>query len=128
MNYLQVAFNLALIASLAMFVGLLGVLFWAIRPYKNFERGVATLIWAFPASVLATMILVYLDLPHIFLSLFGGPGLSSLNLPPGGSALWRLSEGYSWSSPSLSRWSRPAFWRRLGGKGAAEKLVRLVRS
>lgn len=41
-NYLQVAFNLALIASLAMFVGLLGVLFRAIRPYKNFERGVAS--------------------------------------------------------------------------------------
>lgn len=93
MNYLQVAFNLALIASLAMFVGLLGVLFRAIRPYKNFERGVATLIWAFPASVLATMILVYLDLPHIFLSLFGGPGLSALILPPGGSALWRTLGG-----------------------------------
>ncbi len=92
-NYLQVAFNLALIASLAMFVGLLGVLFQSIRPYKNFERGVATLIWAYPTSVLVTMILVYLDLPHIFLSLFGGPGLSSLILPPGGSALWRTLGG-----------------------------------
>jgi Mn2+/Fe2+ NRAMP family transporter len=54
----QLAFNLALIVSLAIFVALLVVLLFAVRPYKNFERGVATLIWAFPAAVLATMILV----------------------------------------------------------------------
>lgn len=93
MNYLQVAFNLALIASSVMFVALLGVLLRSVRPYKNFERGVATLIWAFPASVLVTMILVYLDLPQIFLSLFGGPGLSSLIMPPGRSKLWRALGG-----------------------------------
>jgi hypothetical protein len=92
-TYLQVTFNLALITSSVMFVVLLGVLLRSVRPYKNFERGVATLIWAFPASVLATMILVYLDLPQIFLSLFGGPGLSSLIVPPGGSALWRTLGG-----------------------------------
>jgi Mn2+/Fe2+ NRAMP family transporter len=56
-NQVQLAFNVALIVSAAIFVGLLGALLWAIRPYKNFERGVATLVWAFPASVLATMIL-----------------------------------------------------------------------
>lgn len=93
MGYLQLAFNVALVLSLLIFVALLGVLLRAIRPYKNFERGVATLIWAFPASVLATMALVYLDLPYIFLSLFGGPGLCALIAPPGGSAAWRLLGG-----------------------------------
>lgn len=93
MNYLQVAFNFALIASLAIFVALLVVLLVAIRPYKNFERGIATLVWAFPVSVLATMALVYLDLPYIFLSLFGGPGLCASVVPPGGSAAWRVLGG-----------------------------------
>ena len=74
-------------------MALLIVLLRAIKPYKNFERGVATLVWAFPASVLATMLLVYLDVPYIFLPLFGGPGLSALVLPPGGSAAWRLLGG-----------------------------------
>ena len=44
MTYLQVTFNLALITSSVMFVVLLGVLLRSVRPYKNFERGVATLI------------------------------------------------------------------------------------
>ena len=93
MNYLQLAFNLALIVSVGIFVALLVALIRAIRPYKNFERGVATLIWAFPASVLATMALVYLDVPYIFLSLFGGPGLCALVVPPGGTKAWRLVGG-----------------------------------
>jgi hypothetical protein len=92
-NQMQLAFNVALIVSVAIFVGLLGALIWAIRPYKNFERGVATLVWAFPASVLATMLLVYLDTPYIFLSLFGGPGLSALIVPPAGSRIWRILGG-----------------------------------
>lgn len=90
---MQVAFNAALISSLGIFVALLGVLLWSIRPYKNFERGVATLTWTFPASVLVTMGLVYLDTPYIFLPLFGGPGLSALIVPPDGSLLWRVLGG-----------------------------------
>lgn len=93
MNQMQLAFNVALIVSVAIFVGLLGALIWAIRPYKNFERGVATLVWAFPASVLVTMVLVYLDTPYIFLSLFGGPGLSALIAPPAHSKAWRVLGG-----------------------------------
>ena len=50
-------------------------------------------MWSFPASVLATMILVYLDTPYIFVPLFGGPGLSALPVPPGGSAGWRVLGG-----------------------------------
>ena len=92
-DYLQVAFNLAMVVSLGIFVALLGVLLWTIMPYENFERGLATLIWAFPASVLATMILVYLDLPYIFLSLFGGPGLSAVIVPPKKSVVWRSFGG-----------------------------------
>jgi hypothetical protein len=92
-NQVQLAFNVALIVSAAIFVGLLGALLWAIRPYKNFERGVATLVWAFPASVLATMILAYLDTPYIFLSLFGGPGLSALIAPPAGLRVWQVLGG-----------------------------------
>ncbi len=93
MNYLQLAFNLALIASVGIFVALLVALIRAIRPYKNFEGGVATLVWSFPASVLATMILAYLDTPYIFVPLFGGPGLSALAVPPGGSTVWRVLGG-----------------------------------
>ncbi|QIN84558.1 hypothetical protein GBA63_19350 [Rubrobacter tropicus] len=93
MNQMQLAFNVALIVSVAIFVGLLGALIWAIRPYKNFERGVATLVWAFPASVLVTMVLVYLDTPYIFLSLFGGPGLSALIAPPARSRAWCVLGG-----------------------------------
>lgn len=93
MSQMQLAFNIALIVCAGIFVGLLGALIWAIRPYKNFEPGVATLVWAFPASVLATMILVYLDTPYIFLSLFGGPGLSSLIIPPARSRAWRVLAG-----------------------------------
>ena len=90
---MQLAFNVALVLSLVIFVALLVVLLKEIRPYKNFERGVATLVWAFPASVLITMLLAYLDTPYVFLSLFGGPGLSSLILPPGQSAAWRVLGG-----------------------------------
>lgn len=93
MNYVQLAFNVALIVSVAIFVALLVALIWSVRPYKNFERGVATLVWSFPASVLVTMILAYLDTPYIFLSLFGGPGLSALVAPPAGSGAWRLLGG-----------------------------------
>lgn len=93
MDYLQLAFNAALVLSLLIFVALLIVLLRAIRPYKNYESGVATLVWAFPASVLVTMLLAYLDTPYVFLPLFGGPGLSSLIVPPSGSAAWRILGG-----------------------------------
>lgn len=93
MNYVQLAFNIALIISVVIFMGLLGVLIWSLEPYKNFERGIATLVWAFPASVLVTMILVYLDTPYIFLSLFGGPGLSSVVVPPAKSRAWAALGG-----------------------------------
>lgn len=93
MQWVQPAFNLALIVSVAIFVGLLGALILSLKPYKNFERGIATLVWAFPASVLVTMFLVYLDTPYIFLSLFGGPGLSSLVVPPSESRAWRVLGG-----------------------------------
>ena len=86
MEWAQVAFNAALLFAVAIFVGLFAFLIREIRPFKNFERGVAALLWSFPLSVLATMILVYLDTPYIFLSLFGGPGLSALVFPPVG---WR---------------------------------------
>ena len=92
-GYLQVSFNVALVLSLVIFVALLVVLLKEIRPYKNFERGVATLVWAFPASVLVTMLLAYVDTPYVFLSLFGGPALSSLIVPPGGSGAWRVFGG-----------------------------------
>ena len=85
MEWAQVAFNAALLFAVAIFVGLFAFLIREIRPFKNFER-VAALLWFFPLSVLATMILVYLDTPYIFLSLFGGPGLSALVFPPVG---WR---------------------------------------
>lgn len=90
---MQVVFNVALIASVAIFVALLGVLLLSIKPYKNFERGIATLVWAFPASVIGTMVLAYLDTPHIFLPLFGGPGLAALLVPPGRSGVWRALGG-----------------------------------
>jgi hypothetical protein len=93
LDYVQLAFNLALIVSVGIFVALLVALIRAIRPYKNFERGVATLVWFFPASVLATMILAYLDTPYIFLPLFGGPGLSALIAPPTGVRAWRTLGG-----------------------------------
>lgn len=89
----QLVFNLALIVSVAIIVGLLGFTVYEIRPFKNFERGIATLTWAFPTSVLLTMILVYLDTPYIFLSLFGGPGLSALLAPPAKSRVWRVLGG-----------------------------------
>lgn len=53
----------------------------------------ATLVWSLPVSVFLTMLLVYLDTPYIFLSLFGSPGLSALLVPPGGSGLWRTLGG-----------------------------------
>ena len=47
----------------------------------------------FPLSVLATMILVYLDTLYIFFSLFGGPGLSAIVFPPAGSNALRVLGG-----------------------------------
>lgn len=93
MDYVDVAFDVALALSAAIFVGLFGFVLYRIKPFSNFERGIAALIWAFPTSVLVTMVLVYLDLPHIFLSLFGIPGLSALALPPEGSRAWRFLGG-----------------------------------
>ena len=69
MEWAQVASNAALLFAVAIFVGLFAFLIREIRPFKNFERGVAALLWSFPLSVLATKILVYLDTPYIFLSL-----------------------------------------------------------
>lgn len=82
MGWAQVAFNAALLASVAIFVGLFAFLIREVRPFETFERGVAALLWGFPLSVLATMVLVYLDTPYIFLPLFGGPGLCALVFPP----------------------------------------------
>lgn len=93
MGWAQVAFNAALLFSAVIFVGLFGFLMREIRPFKNFERGVAALLWSFPLSVLATMVLVYLDTPYIFLSLFGGPGISALVFPPAGSRVLRVLGG-----------------------------------
>jgi hypothetical protein len=93
MGWAQMAFNAALLVSVAIFAGLFAFLIREIRPFKSFERGVAALLWSFPLSVLATMILVYLDTPYIFLSLFGGPGLSALVFPPAGSRALRVLGG-----------------------------------
>lgn len=93
MDYTRLAFNLALLGSAGIFVGLLGFLLYKVRPFTNFERGIATLFWSFPASVLLTMILIYLNLPYFFLSLFGGPGLSALLVPPARSKVWRALGG-----------------------------------
>ena len=89
----QLLFNLALIASVAILFTLIGLAVYEIRPFKNLERGIAALTFSFPASVLLTMVLVYLDTPYIFLSLFGGPGLSVLLVPPAGWRLWRVQGG-----------------------------------
>lgn len=89
----QLLFNLALIGSVAILIGLLGFAVYEIRPLKNLERGIAALTFSFPASVLLTMVLVYVDTPYIFLSLFGGPGLSVLLVPPAGWRLWRVQGG-----------------------------------
>jgi hypothetical protein len=48
MGWAQVAFNAALLVSVAIFVGLFAFLIREIRPFKNFERGVAALLWSFP--------------------------------------------------------------------------------
>jgi hypothetical protein len=93
MGWAQVAFNGALLVSVAIFAGLFAFLIREIRPFKSFERGVAALLWSFPLSVLATMILVYLDTPYIFLSLFGGPGLCALVFPAAGSRALRVLGG-----------------------------------
>lgn len=93
MGWAPVAFNAALLVSVAIFVWLFAFLIREIRPFKSFERGVAALLWSFPLSVLATMILVYLDTPYIFLSLFGGPGLCALAFPPLGSRTLRVLGG-----------------------------------
>lgn len=90
---IQLLFNLALLVSVVTLVVLLGFAAYKVRPFKNFERSVATLTWTFPASVLLTMILVYMDTPYIFLSLFGGPGLSALLVPPTGWRIWRVLGG-----------------------------------
>lgn len=90
---IQLFFNLALFVSVVILFGLLGFAAYKVRPFKNFERGIATLTCSFPASVLLTMILVYLDTPYIFLSLFGGPGLSALLAPPAGQRIWRVLGG-----------------------------------
>lgn len=89
----QLVFNAALLLAVAIFIGLFALLMREIRPFKSFERGVAALLWSFPLSVLATTILVYLDTPYFFLSLFGGPGLSALVLPPAGSRVLRILGG-----------------------------------
>lgn len=90
---MQAVFNVALLLAVVIFVGFVGWILYEIKPFKNFERGVAALIWSLPISVFLTMILVYLDTPYIFLSLFGVPGLSAGLLPPGKSWVWRALGG-----------------------------------
>lgn len=70
-----------------------GLILYEIRPFTNFGKGVAALIWSQPVSIFVTMLLVYLGTPYIFLSLFGVPGLSALLLPPGKSGVWRVLGG-----------------------------------
>jgi hypothetical protein len=89
----QTVFSLALLVSAVIFVVFVGLILYEIRPFTNYERGLAALIWALPVSVFLTMILVYLDTPYIFLSLFGVPGLSALLLPTGKSGVWRVLGG-----------------------------------
>ena len=90
---MQVMFSLALLVSAIIFVVFVGLILYEIKPFTNFERGVAALIWSLPISVFLTMILVYLDTPYIFLSLFGVPGLSALLLSPGKRGVWRVLGG-----------------------------------
>lgn len=44
MGYVEQAFDFALLASAVILVVLLGALLRAMRPYENFERGIATLV------------------------------------------------------------------------------------
>jgi hypothetical protein len=90
---MQTVFSMALLVSAVIFVMFVGLILYEIRPFTNYERGLAALIWSLPVSVFLTMILVYLDTPYIFLSLFGVPGLSALLLPPGKSGVWRVLGG-----------------------------------
>lgn len=90
---MQLAFNLALLVSAVIFVVFVSLILYEIKPFTRFERGVAALIWSLPVAVFLTMLLVYLDTPYIFLSLFGVPGLSALFLPPGESWVWRILGG-----------------------------------
>lgn len=90
---MQLAFDLALLFSAVVFVVFVALILYEIKPFTRFERGVAALIWSVPLAVFLTMLLVYLDTPYIFLSLFGVPGLSALLLPPHGSLVWRVLGG-----------------------------------
>ena len=90
---MEMVFSLALLVSAVIFVVFVGLIIYEIRPFTNFERGIAALIWSLPISVFLSMMLVYLDTPYIFLSLFGVPGLSGLLLPPGKSGVWRVLGG-----------------------------------
>ncbi len=90
---MQLVFDLALLLAVIIFVSFVGLILYEIRPFTNFERGVAALIWSLPVSVFLTMILVYLDTPYIFLSLFGVPGLSALIWSPGKTWMWRVPGG-----------------------------------
>jgi hypothetical protein len=90
---MQTVFSMALLVSAVIFVVFMGLILYEIRPFTNYERGLAALIWSLPVSVFLTMILVYLDTPYIFLSLFGVPGLSALLLPPGKRGVWRVLGG-----------------------------------
>lgn len=90
---MQTVFSLALLVSAVIFVVFVGLILYEIRPFSNFERGLAALIWSLPVSVFLTMVLVYLDTPYIFLSLFGVPGLSTLLLPPEKRGVWRVLGG-----------------------------------
>lgn len=75
------------------FVVSVGLILYEIRPFTNFGKGVAALIWSLAVSIFLTMLLVYLDTPYIFLSLFGVPGLSALLLSPRKSSMWRVLGG-----------------------------------
>ncbi len=90
---MQTVFSLALLVSAVIFVVFVGLILYRVRPFTNYERGLAALIWSLPVSVFLTMILIYLDTPYIFLSLFGVPGLSALLLSPGKRRVWRALGG-----------------------------------
>ena len=94
-------FSLALLVAAVIFVVFVGSILYEIRPFANYERGLAALIWSLPISIFLTMILVYLDTPYIFLSLFDVPALSALLLPPGKRGVWRVLVGVLSTLPVL---------------------------
>ena len=45
---MQVVFGLALLVSAVIFVLFVGLILYELRPFSNYERGLAALIWSLP--------------------------------------------------------------------------------